>query len=104
MLAYIVCMKNYYTYILANKRNETLYIGVTGDLARRMAEHEGRQNPGVHTEIRHQYAGLVSGVQHIEHALIAEKKLKKAIRRKKIELIEEVNPEWNDLADFSLPR
>jgi len=96
-------MKIYYTYILANKRKGTLYTGVTSDLARRMAEHKEGKIPGFTQRYGIKMLVWYQEFSYIEHALLAEKRLKKAIRRKKIELIEEMNPDWKDLSDFSSP-
>ncbi|MDE2366488.1 MAG: GIY-YIG nuclease family protein [Betaproteobacteria bacterium] len=84
-------------YILASKRNGTLYIGVTSDLVKRVWEHkhdlvEGfTRKYGVHKlvyfEMHHE----------ITEAIRREKQLKKWNRAWKIELIEKANPEWRDL-------
>ena len=84
-------------YILANKRNGTLYIGVTSDLAGRVWQHKNdliegfTKKYGVHT--------LVYFEMHADmaEAIRREKQLKKWNRAWKIELIEKENPEWRDL-------
>ncbi|MBI4005951.1 MAG: GIY-YIG nuclease family protein [Gammaproteobacteria bacterium] len=84
-------------YIMASKRNGTLYTGVTGDLVKRVWEHKNNLVEGftkkynVHT--------LVYFEQHIDilAAITREKQLKKWDRVWKIRLIEEQNPEWKDL-------
>ena len=86
-------------YILANKRNGTLYVGVTSDLIKRIWEHKHNiikgftKKYGVHT--------LVYYEQHVDMltAITREKQLKKWNRAWKIELIEVHNPEWNDLCN-----
>ncbi|MFA6720446.1 MAG: GIY-YIG nuclease family protein [Candidatus Cloacimonadaceae bacterium] len=100
----IVCMKDYFIYIMANHRNGTIYIGVTNNLARRVAEHKSGAFPGFTRKY-----GLKTLVwyQHLgdtKEAVLAEKRLKNWRRLKKVELIEDMNPQWNDLSDFLLPR
>ena len=90
-------MKNYYVYILASKRNGTLYIGVTNDLIRRVYEHKHdlidgfTKRYGVHMLVHFEECGDV-GV-----TIQREKQLKYWHREWKIRLIEETNPEWRDL-------
>jgi putative endonuclease len=86
-------------YILANKRNGTLYVGVTSDLAKRVWEHKNdlaegfTKKYGVHTLVYfEQFNDLVS-------AITREKQLKKWNRAWKIRLIESANPEWKDYYD-----
>ncbi len=91
-----------YVYMLASERNGTLYIGVTGDLVRRVWEHRQdavdgfTQRYGVHMLVW--YEVHVSIVEAIRR----EKQLKKWNRAWKLRLIEENNPEWKDLyLDFT---
>jgi putative endonuclease len=90
-------MKNYFVYILASKRNGTLYIGVTNDLIRRVYEHKNdlvegfTQKYGVHTLVYYEM------FDDIENAILREKRLKKWNRKWKLELIEKNNPNWRDL-------
>ncbi len=92
-----MAMKKYYVYILASKRNGTLYIGVTNDLIRRVYEHKNdlidgfTKKYGVHRLVYYeQYDDVVNAIQR-------EKRLKKWNRQWKIELIEKENPEWKDI-------
>ncbi|MDD3143889.1 MAG: GIY-YIG nuclease family protein, partial [Candidatus Cloacimonetes bacterium] len=85
-------------------RNGTIYLGITNDLGRRVGEHKSGAFPGFT-----QRYGLKTLVWYqqfgdIKDALLAEKRLKNWRRQKKIDLIEEMNPLWDDLSDFSLPR
>jgi len=84
-------------YILASKRNGTLYIGVTSDLVRRVWEHKNNLVDGF-TQ-KYDIHRLVYYELHMdmEEAILREKRLKKWRRAWKIELIEEMNPEWLDL-------
>jgi len=84
-------------YILASKRNGTLYVGVTNDIARRTWEHRARAVAGFTRRYRvHQ---LVYAEFHatMPEAIVREKQIKKWNRAWKLELIERANPEWRDL-------
>ena len=87
----------FYVYILASRRNGTLYIGMTDDLARRMREHRGGLLPGF--TARHDVKTLVWFEVHQtrETAFGRERQLKKWRRKWKLQLIEELNPGWRDL-------
>ena len=84
-------------YLLANKRNGTLYIGVTTNLIKRVYEH--RTNAVEGFTKRHNAHKLVWYEVHeiMESAIQREKQLKKWHRRSKIRLIEQHNPQWKDL-------
>ena len=86
-----------YTYILTNKRNGTLYIGVTKDLRRRITEHKEELVEGFSK--KHNTKILVYYEIHddIREAIIREKRMKVWKRQWKTNLIEEVNPYWHDL-------
>ena len=90
-------MKQCYVYILASKRNGTLYIGVTRDLAKRVYEHKQNLIEGFTKE--HNIHELVYYEHHneVEEAILREKQMKKWNRKWKIRLIEEKNPDWKDL-------
>ena len=87
----------YYVYMLASRRNGTLYIGVTNNLVRRVAEHKAHLVKG----FTHDYGvtNLVWFEMHavIDEAILREKRLKTWQRAWKIRLIEETNPDWVDL-------
>jgi len=90
-------MNQYYVYIMASKRNGTLYIGVTNDLARRVYEHKNNLIPGF-TSIHNVYCLVYyEAFGDVNEALLREKRIKKWNRQWKINLIVKVNPEWNDL-------
>ncbi len=91
--------KVYYVYMLASKRNGTLYVGVTNDLARRIYEHREGVIDGFTTT--HNVKRLVwfEATSSIESAIQREKNLKHWVRQWKIDLIEQDNPEWRDLYD-----
>ena len=89
--------KHYYVYILSNKKNGTLYIGMTNNLIRRIYEHKQGMISGFTR--KHDLDKLVfyqkSG--SVESAINREKQMKKWKREWKIKLIERNNPEWEDL-------
>lgn len=89
----------YYVYILASKRNGTLYVGVTNDLSRRTMEH--REGMGAVFVRRYGVKKLVYAEPHddIRDAIAQEKRIKKWRRAWKLDLIERMNPEWRDLYD-----
>ncbi len=91
-------MKNYYVYILASKRNGTLYIGVTNDLARRLGEHKSKSVPGFTRRYGVDILVWYEIHNHIDAAITREKQLKGWNRAWKIRLIETHNSGWNDLA------
>ena len=91
-------MGNHYVYILASKKNGTLYIGVTNDLLRRVYEHKNKIIKGFTSKYD------VCHLMHFEHfedqwaAANRERTLKNWKRQWKIDLIEKSNPEWKDLS------
>ncbi|WP_026481618.1 GIY-YIG nuclease family protein [Ahrensia sp. 13_GOM-1096m] len=86
-----------WVYIMASKRNGTIYIGVTSDLQGRAYEHRSGQNKGF--TARYNCKNLVWYERHdnIVVAIEREKKLKKFKRAWKLDLIEGFNPDWEDL-------
>ena len=92
-------MKTYFVYILASKRNGTLYIGVTSDLIRRIYQHKKDIIPGFTNKYSVHKLVYYERVDDIRSAIEREKQLKKWSRRWKLELIESANPYWRDLYD-----
>lgn len=92
-------MKNYYVYILANKRNGTLYIGVTNNLERRLYEHKNKLLKGFTKEYGVDKLVWYENTTDVNSALQREKQLKKWNRKWKLDLIEKDNPQWKDLSD-----
>jgi putative endonuclease len=90
-------MKEYYVYIMAN-RSRTLYTGVTNDLERRVYEHKRKLVPGF--TLKYNVTKLVyfEATHDIRAAIEREKQIKGWLRRKKIALIDSVNPAWADLS------
>ena len=90
--------KTYYVYILASQRNGTVYTGVTNDLERRVYEHKNHLIPGFTKEHNVTWLVWYADTNDIGAAIGTEKKIKNMRRRRKLELIEESNPDWTDLA------
>lgn len=92
-------MEQYYVYILTNKVNTTLYIGVTNNLIRRIYEHKHKLIPGFSS--RYHLVKLVyyEIYEQIENAISREKQLKNGNRTRKINLINSFNPGWKDIYD-----
>ena len=91
--------KQGYVYLLANKRNTTLYLGVTNDLKRRVAEHKLHINSGFTDKYNIEKLVYFEIHEHIYDAIQREKQLKKWRREWKEALITDHNPAWNDLAE-----
>ena len=87
----------YYVYILTNKTNRVLYVGVTGDLQKRVYEHKTKAAPGFTS--RYNVCKLVyfECTENVAAAIEREKQLKGWVRQKKVALIESENPTWRDL-------
>ncbi len=92
-------MRSYYVYILASSKNGTLYIGVTNDLPRRMYEHKNHLHKGFSDKYNVTQLVYFEETSSIEAAIAREKRLKKYPRQWKLNLIEEGNSYWRDLAD-----
>jgi putative endonuclease len=90
-------MSIYYVYILASKKNGTLYVGVTNDLIRRVHEHRNAVMDGFTKD--HSVSMLVyyENNENITDAIAREKEIKKWMRSKKVAMIEKLNPHWDDL-------
>ena len=90
-------MKQPAIYILASQRNGTLYTGVTSNLQKRIYEHKHKLVKGFSDT--HNCHLLVYYEIHdtMESAILKEKQLKGGSRKKKLKLIEDMNPQWNDL-------
>ena len=95
-------MKNYesYVYIMFNKRNGTLYTGVTSDLTQRIYEHKQSIYPDSFTAKYHcNKLGYYESFQYINDAIEREKHIKSQSRKYKLDLIESINPDWLDLSE-----
>jgi len=90
-------MNNYYVYIMANKRNGTLYTGVTGNLPERVFEHKSDFVDGFTKKYSIHRLVYFEQWEDREGAIKREKQIKKWKRKWKLDLIEKLNPEWDDL-------
>ena len=89
--------KQFYVYILANKRNGTLYLGVTSDLIKRVWEHKNGLVEGFTKKYGVKILVYYEIHESAENAIKREKQIKKWRRAWKLKLIEEKNSEWRDL-------
>ena len=89
----------YYVYILTNKFNNVLYIGMTNDLKRRLLEHKEEKNDGFTKKYRVHKLVYFESFHHVETAILREKQLKSWKREKKNALIATVNEAWRDLSE-----
>lgn len=91
--------KSFYVYILASKKNGTLYIGVASDLKRRVYEHKNDLIEGFTKKYQIHRLVYFERIDDSYQAILREKRLKKWNRAWKIQLIQEKNPNWDDLYD-----
>ncbi len=91
-------MNDYYVYILTNKKDGTLYVGVSNNLLRRFFEYKGGTIAGFTKMYYLNKLAYFEHVMDINAAIQREKRLKKWNRDWKIKLIESKNPEWKDLS------
>jgi len=90
--------RSYWVYILTNKRNGTLYVGVTNSLERRIWEHKTKVIEGFTKQYSLDQLVHFEQFRDINQAIAREKQIKGWLRRRKLELIENENPEWSDLS------
>ena len=91
-------MAMYYVYIMTNRRG-TLYTGVTGDLHRRVLQHERKAIPGFTRKYNIDRLVYFESTDDVHAALAREKQIKGWLRAKKVALVESVNPAWRHLAE-----
>jgi len=89
--------KYYYVYILSNKYNNVLYVGITNDLIRRVYEHKNKLIEGFTEKYNVDKLVYYELFNDPINAITREKQLKGYSRKKKVELINSFNPEWKDL-------
>jgi len=92
-------MKTYYVYIITNKWNTTLYIGMTNDLQKRMYEHKQKFVEGFSKKYNLNKLLYFEETSDVRIAIEREKQLKKWRRNKKIALIKKMNPKFEDLSE-----
>ena len=91
-------MRQYYVYIMTNRSN-TLYVGVTNNLQRRMYEHKHHLVAGFTSKYHMTLLVYFEETSDVNAALAREKQIKGWLRAKKVALIESVNPDWRDLSE-----
>ncbi len=91
-------MKTYYVYIMTN-RSKTLYVGITSALVRRVYEHKQKLLDGFTKKYNITKLVYFEDTNDVMAAISREKQIKGWLRRKKIALIESVNPNWKDLSE-----
>jgi putative endonuclease len=89
--------KLYYVYIMTNPWH-TLYIGMTNDLPRRVWEHKQRHGSKFTAKYHLDRPAYYESTDDVTSAIEREKELKGWVRRRKVALIESVNPNWDDLS------
>ena len=90
--------RRYHVYIMASF-SRTLYVGVTNDLGRRVLEHRSKAVPGFTRKYNITRLVHADEFGDVREAIAREKQIKGWRRDRKIELVESVNPEWDDLAE-----
>ena len=90
-------MRDYYVYILTNETHR-LYVGVTGDLQRRMHQHKNKLIPGFASRYNLRWLVHYESTTDVRSAIAREKQIKGWKRYKKVALIESENPGWVDLS------
>jgi putative endonuclease len=90
-------VKNYWVYIITG-RTRTLYIRITNDLERRVAEHKHGSVPGFCSKYTLNRLAYCEEHADVRVAIEREKKIKRWRREKKVALVESINPEWKDLS------
>ncbi len=92
---------NYYVYIMTNKHKTVLYTGVTNNLPRRVFEHKNHLDKGSFTDQYNcEYLVYYADTTNVESAIAREKQIKGWRRDRKIQLIENMNPLWEDLYEY----
>ena len=91
--------KQYFVYIMTNSYNTVLYTGVTSDLARRVYQHKQGRGSGFTSRYKVSKLVYYEVTSDVREAISREKQIKGGSRKKKIALVEAMNPEWRDLYD-----
>ena len=89
-------MKHYWVYIITNTNNTVLYTGVTNDLERRVAEHKDKKGSSFTSKYNVTKLVFYQRLDRFYDAIGAEKRIKARSRTKKNEIIEPMNPNWQD--------
>ncbi len=91
-------MANFYVYILTNKPKGVLYVGMTNELERRIADHKTKQVKGFTYKYNVDKLVYFEEFESYDEAFTREQRMKKWNRDWKVKLIEEKNPDWKDLS------
>jgi putative endonuclease len=91
-------MREYYVYMLASKKNGTLYVGMTEDIAKRIVRHKGGKGSKFVKKYNIQRLVYFERAKDYREARSRERQLKWWERKWKLALIEQMNPEWKDLS------
>jgi putative endonuclease len=89
----------YSVYILTNKANAVLYVGVTSDLQQRIHEHKLKIYKGFSATYKCNKLVYYEEFQWIQDAIAREKQIKAGSRQKKVDLVNSINPTWVDLSN-----
>jgi putative endonuclease len=89
--------RQFYVYIMTNNYNTVLYTGVTNDLRRRVYEHKEKTVEGFTKKYHIMKLVYYKILRDAQSAIEREKQIKGGSRKKKVELIEGINPQWKDL-------
>ena len=89
--------KQYYVYIMTNSTNTVMYTGVTNDLYRRIYEHKNKLSEGFTAKYNINKLVYYEVCQNVESAIMREKQIKRGSRADKVELVNMMNQDWNDL-------
>jgi putative endonuclease len=89
--------KQYFVYILTNKHRTVHYTGVTSDLQKRIYQHRMKLVPGFTSRYNEYKLVFYEVADNPEAAIVPEKQIKGGSRQKKIDLINSMNPQWQDL-------
>ncbi len=92
----------YFVYLMASRKNGTLYVGVTSDLIRRVYEHKNELVPGFTSRYAVHQLVWFESTPSIDSAIHKEKQIKNWKREWKVKMIEKSNPLWTDLYDSLL--
>jgi len=90
-------MRTYYVYILASQKKGTLYTGMTNNFRHRVVQHKEKTTPGFTRTYSVTRLVYFEEFGDVRDAIVREKQIKGWVRRKKIALIESVNPEWKEI-------
>ena len=90
-------MQNYYVYMMASKRNGTIYTGVTSDLVKRVWQHKSGEMPGFTSKYKVNQLVYYEIHTDVREAIKREKNIQAWKRNWKLQLIEQNNPNWSDL-------